>query len=347
LKIQIKSFMGKFPGNQKHNFTEQKLDTIPAFEQIQQAVERIRPYVHQTPVLTCESLNRLVQAKLYFKCENFQKVGAFKFRGATNTVFSLSPEALQRGVATHSSGNHAAALALAARMRAAKAYIVMPRTAPTVKINAVAGYGAEIIFCEPTLQAREATVRQVIEQTGAEFVHPYNDPRVIAGQGTAALELLAAQPHLDFILTPVGGGGLLSGTALAAKKMAPQIKIIGVEPAGADDAFRSLQAGKILPSIQPQTIADGLLTSLGTVTFGLIQKFVDEIVTVSEEGIIQAMRHIWERMKIVIEPSSAVPFGALLEQKIDVAGKSVGIILSGGNVDLEKLPWGKSLRAGA
>jgi threonine dehydratase len=226
-------------------------------------------------------------------------------------------------------------------MRETRVYIVMPRTAPKVKIEAVAGYGAEIVFCEPTLEARETTVQQVIQKTGAEFVHPYNDPRVIAGQGTAALELLAEFPQLDFILTPVGGGGLLSGTALAAKHVSSRIKIFGTEPAGADDAFRSLQAGKILPSLHPQTIADGLLTSLGTVTFDLIQKYVDGIVTVSESGIIQAMRHIWERMKIIIEPSSAVPFAALLEGKIEVAGKNVGIILSGGNVDLEKLPWVK------
>ena len=257
---------------------ENTLTAIPTFIQIQQAAERIQPYVHRTPVFTCESLNQMVRAKLFFKCENFQKVGAFKFRGATNTVFSLSAAELKQGVATHSSGNHAAALALAAKMRNSKAFIVMPHTAPIVKINAVAGYGAEIIFCEPTLQAREETLQQVIEKTGAVFVHPYNDLRVIAGQGTAALELLADAPPLDFILAPVGGGGLLSGTAISAKNISPKIKVIATEPAGANDAFRSFQAGKIFPSVNPQTIADGLLTALGTVTFAVIQKYVDEIV---------------------------------------------------------------------
>lgn len=318
---------------------ESALTQIPTYNQIQQAAERIQPHVHRTPVMTCESLNRMVPARLYFKCENFQKVGAFKFRGATNTVLSLTPAEISQGVATHSSGNHAAALALAAKMRKIRAYIVMPRNAPKVKVNAVSGYGAEIIFCEPTLQAREETLQAVIQKTGAVFVHPYNDPRVIAGQGTAAVELLEDSPPLDFVLAPVGGGGLISGTAISVKNLNPRVKVIATEPSGADDAFCSFQAGRIFPSVNPQTIADGLLTALGTLTFEVIQKYVDEIVTVSEAGIIQAMRHIWERMKILVEPSAAVPFGALLEQKLNIAGKNVGIILSGGNADLEKLPW--------
>jgi threonine dehydratase len=306
---------------------------------IQQAAERIKPYAHRTPVMANESLNQQVGAQVFMKCENLQKVGAFKFRGATNAVLSLTDEEAARGVVTHSSGNHAAALALAARNRGIPAYIVMPGNAPQVKKDAVAGYGGQITFCEPTLQARESTMESIREKTGATVVHPYNNERVIAGQGTAALELLADLPNLDVIITPVGGGGLLSGTSIAAKGLKPSIRVIAGEPEMADDAFRSLQAGKIIPSVNPKTVADGLLTSLGNLTFPIIQQNVEQIVTVSEAGIIAAMKFVWERAKIIIEPSSAVVFGVLWEKKIDLTGLRVGVIISGGNVDLAKLPW--------
>ncbi len=306
---------------------------------IRQAAERIRPYAHRTPVLTNESLNRQVEAQVFLKCENLQKVGAFKFRGACNAVFSISDEEAARGVCTHSSGNHAAALALSARMRGIPAYIVMPSNAPQVKKDAVAGYGGMITFCEPTLEARESTLDRIRLDTGASVVHPYNDERVIAGQGTAALELLEDVPDLDVIIAPVGGGGLLSGTSIAATEIKNGIRVIAGEPEMADDAFRSMQAGEIIPSVNPKTIADGLLTSLGTLTFPIIQKNVEQIVTVSEAGIIASMKFVWERAKIIIEPSSAVAVGVLWEKKIDLHGLKIGIIISGGNVDLKKLPW--------
>jgi threonine dehydratase len=312
---------------------------LPTFADIQQAATRIKPYAHRTPVFTCTSLNQMVGAEVFCKCENFQKVGAFKFRGACNAVFALSEAEAQRGVATHSSGNHAAALALAARLRGIPAWIVMPQTAPAVKKAAVAGYGGQIVFCEPTLAAREATLAQVVAQTGATFIPPYNHVQVIAGQGTAAMELCTDVPGLEVVLAPVGGGGLVSGTALAVAALSPGTRVIAAEPAGADDAYRSLQAGHVLPSVHPKTIADGLLTSLGELTFAIIQQHVEQIVTVSEEAIIRAMRTVWERMKIIIEPSAAVPIGALLEQHIDLRGKRLGVILSGGNVDLDRLPW--------
>ncbi len=308
---------------------------------IQQAAQRIQPYAHRTPVLTNESLNARVGAQVFLKCENFQKVGAFKFRGACNAVFSLSDEEATRGVCTHSSGNHAQALALAARMRGIAAHIVMPENAPQVKKDAVAGYGGKITYCESTLQAREATLRRVMESTGAVLVHPYDDERVIAGQGTAALELLADIPDLDAVIAPVGGGGLLSGASIAATETKKGIRVLGGEPEMANDAFRSLQAGKVLPSDNPKTIADGLLTSLSGRTFSIIQSRVEQIVTVSEQGIVDTMKFIWERAKIVIEPSSAVAVAVLWEKKVDLAGLKVGVILSGGNVDLGKLPWGK------
>lgn len=306
---------------------------------IQQAAQRIEPYIHRTPVLNNESLNAKVGAQVFLKCENMQKVGAFKFRGACNAVFSLGDEGAERGVCTHSSGNHAQALALAARMRGIPAYIVMPENAPSVKKHAVAGYGGQITFCAPTLEAREATLKRIYERTGANVVHPYNDERVIAGQGTAALELLEDAPDLDVVIAPVGGGGLLSGTSIAATELHKGIRVIAGEPEMADDAFRSLQAGTILPSIKPKTIADGLLTSLGTLTFPIVQQRVEQIVTVSEQGIVDSMRFIWERAKIIIEPSAAVAVGVLWEKRIDLTGLKVGVILSGGNVDLEKLPW--------
>jgi threonine dehydratase len=289
--------------------------------------------------MSCSSLDERVSARLFLKCENLQKVGAFKFRGACNAVFSLNEAQAARGVATHSSGNHAQALALAARLRGIPAYIVMPRNAPAVKQSAVTGYGGIITLCEPTLAARESTLAQVVAETGAEVVHPYNDERVIAGQGTAALELLTAIPDLDVIMAPVGGGGLVSGTAVAAKALTPHIRVIAAEPAGADDAYRSLAAGQILPSVAPQTIADGLLTSLGDLTFPIIRDHVEQIVLVNEAAIVETMRFMWERAKLVVEPSGVVPVAALWEHRIDLRGLRVGVILSGGNVDLEHLPW--------
>ena len=310
-----------------------------SFDDIQEAAARIAGRVHRTPVLTCATLDRMAGAQLFFKCENLQKVGAFKMRGATNAVFALSDAEAARGVATHSSGNHAQALALAARLRGVPAYVVMPRTAPAVKKAAVADYGAEIISCEPTLAAREATVNEVIARTGAALVHPYDNERIIAGQGTAALELLTDYPDLDIVMAPVGGGGLLSGTALATAHLAPRAVVIAAEPAGADDACRSLAAGHIIPSEHPDTVADGLLTSLGQRNFPIIQRHVSEIWTVDDPAIIAAMRLVWERMKIIIEPSSAVCLAAVLARPQQVAGRRIGIIISGGNVDLGKLPW--------
>lgn len=306
---------------------------------IREAAIRIKPYAHRTPVLTNESLNQKVGAQVYLKCENLQKVGAFKFRGACNAVYSLTDEEASHGVVTHSSGNHAQALALAAKMRGIPAYIVMPSNAPQVKKDAVAGYGGQITFCEPTLAARESTMEGIRQKTSATVVHPYDNEKVIAGQGTAAMELLEDVPDLDVIITPVGGGGLLSGTSIAATGLKKGIRVIAGEPEKADDAFRSLQAGKIIPSENPKTIADGLLTSLGALTFPIIQQNVEQIVTVSEEGIIATMKFVWERAKIIIEPSSAVAISVLWENKINLHGLKIGIIISGGNVDLGKLPW--------
>ncbi len=306
---------------------------------IYRASECIHPYIHHTPVLTCQSLNDRVNAQIYLKCENLQKVGAFKFRGACNAVFSLTDPQAEHGVVTHSSGNHAQALALAARMRGIPAYIVMPENAPAVKQNAVLGYGGQVSLCEPTLEARERTTKDLERTTGATLIHPFNNERVIAGQGTAALELLEEYPDLDVVVAPVGGGGLLGGTAIAVKALAPASRVVAGEPELADDAYRSFQSGKILPSVNPTTIADGLLTSLGDLTFPIIQAYVDQIVTVSEKGIIDTMKFIWERAKIIIEPSAAVAVSVLWEHRIDLTGLKVGVILSGGNVDLKKLPW--------
>lgn len=312
---------------------------LPEFEDIVRAHELIRSLVHHTPVLTSRSINEITGGDLYFKCENFQKVGAFKFRGACNAVFSLSDGEAAKGVCTHSSGNHGAALALAARMRGVPAYIVMPETAPEIKKKAVKGYGARIIYCKPTLEARETTLAEIASRTGAIEVHPYNNFQVICGQGTAAKELIEDSGLFDLILCPVGGGGLLSGTSVSTKALNPQALVIAAEPEGADDAFRSFHAKKLIPSVNPKTIADGLLTSVGELNFRIIQRKTDEIVTVSEQGIVRAMRMIWERMKIIIEPSSAVPLAAILENKVDIRNKKTGIILSGGNVDLKKLPF--------
>jgi len=308
-------------------------------KEIKAAHARIQPLIHRTPVLTCSALNRRCKAELFFKCENFQKAGAFKMRGAANAVFSLKPDEALSGVATHSSGNHAAALALAAQKRGIEAFVVMPENAPSVKCSAVAGYGAEIIYSQPTQAGREEKLKEVLQKTGACFIHPYNNLDVISGQGTAALELCEDVSELDVVMAPVGGGGLLSGTALAVAEISPQSDVIGVEPEKADDACRSIQAGMILPSVNPDTIADGLLTSLGELTFPIIQKHVKAIVTVSETEIKDAMRLIWERMKIIVEPSGDVPFAALLSADHAFVGRRVGIILSGGNVDLANLPW--------
>lgn len=301
---------------------------------IKKAHKSIKPFIHRTPALSSENINKIVGCSIFFKCENLQKVGAFKARGATNAVLSLSQDELSKGVATHSSGNHAAALAWAAKKQNVKAHIVMPRTAPQVKIDAVKGYGGDIVFCEPTLAARESTLEQVVKETGATFVHPYDNYNIIAGQGTAALELLEQVSDLDLVMTPIGGGGLMSGTALSVSELSPKSKIIGVEPAGADDALRSFQQKKIIPSVNPKTIADGLLTSLSEKTFNIITKHVHEILTVREESIVQAMRLIWERMKIIVEPSSAVPFAAVLEHDLGKRFNRIGIIVSGGNVNL-------------
>lgn len=312
---------------------------IPDLKTIEDAAVRIRPYVHRTPVLTSQSINQILGATIYFKCENFQKVGAFKSRGACNAVFSLDESAIIKGVATHSSGNHAQALARAALIRGCKAYIVMPETSSRVKSEAVKGYGGEIFFCKPTLAAREETLHEVAGLTGATEIHPYNNYRVIAGQATAAMELFEETGPLDVIMAPVGGGGLLSGTALATTYFSPSTKVIAAEPAKADDAYRSFTTRQLVPSLNPQTIADGLLTSLGSLTFPIILEHVDRVITVSEEAIIQAMLLTWERMKIIIEPSSAVPLAALMENQDDFKGKTIGIIISGGNVSLDKLPW--------
>ena len=316
-----------------------RLRNLPSMRDVLDAAARIESYAVRTPVLTSSTLDAMFDARLYFKCENFQKVGAFKFRGACNAVSSLSQRDARRGVATHSSGNHAAALALAAKLRGIPCRVVMPRNAPDVKKVAVAGYGAEIDYCDPTLAAREATLEAVVARTNAIVIHPYDDSRVIAGQGTVALELLDSVTDLDLVLTPIGGGGLTAGTALTVKSRSPATRMVAVEPAGADDAYRSFRAGERLPADAPQTIADGLLTSVGVRNFALIRRCVDDIVTVSDAAIIRAMRLIWERMKIVVEPSAAVPLAAIVEQRIDVRETRVGIVLSGGNVDLDRLPW--------
>ena len=315
------------------------MNSFPAKEKLVQAAVRISPYIHRTPVLSSRSINAMLDAHIFFKCENLQKTGAFKFRGATNAVRLLSDAAAGRGVATHSSGNHAAALAEAARQRGIPAYIVMPENAPEIKKRAVAGYGGQITFCAPTLADREATLERVVDKTGALFIHPYNDERIICGQATAAMEFMEQVDNLDIMITPVGGGGLLSGTALAVSYYSAQTRVLAAEPAGADDAFRSLEAGKIIPSVDPRTIADGLLTSLGDKTFPIIRTLVEQILVVKDDQIIKAMRIIWERMKIVVEPSAAVPLAALLAYQDIAKNKRIGIILSGGNADLDHLPW--------
>jgi threonine dehydratase len=310
-----------------------ELNKMITQQAITEAHNRIKPFIHHTPVLTSTSVDEIAGSMLFFKAENFQKVGAFKSRGAMNAVLSLTREQRARGVATHSSGNHAQALARAAKIMGTKAYIVMPRTSPEIKKQGVLGYGGEIFECEPNLKSREETLLRVVEEKGAHVIHPFNDYEVIAGQATAAKELFEEISYLNYIIAPVGGGGLISGTGLAAKYFSPQTIVIGAEPEGADDAYRSLESGMIEQS-QADTVADGLLTTLGTKTFPIIKETVKKIITVSDVEIISAMRIIWERLKIIVEPSAAVSFAAVLKDKARFKGKNVGIILSGGNVDL-------------
>jgi threonine dehydratase len=312
---------------------------LPTLADIQEAHTRIKPFIHHTPVLSSQLLNGMFGCKMFFKCENFQKVGAFKFRGATNAVLSLGKDERSRGVVTHSSGNHAAALALAAGMNGVRAYIVMPGNAPEVKKNAVAGYGAEITFCKPTLQAREENTRIIMDRTGAILIHPYDNFSVICGQGTAALELLEEKSDLDIVIAPVGGGGLMSGTSACVKGINKQIQVIGAEPLNANDAFTSFNTGVLTPSVNPLTVADGLLTSLSELTFSVIKNNVDQIITAKEESIIECMLLIWERMKIIIEPSSATVLAVIKENPGRFSGKRIGLIISGGNVDFRKLPF--------
>lgn len=311
------------------------MNQVPTQDDLLLAHERIKTYVHQTSVMTSGSIDTIAGCQIFFKCENFQKIGAFKARGAMNAVLNLSEEDRKKGVATHSSGNHAQALARAARIMGVKAYIVMPRTAPDIKKKGVRAFGGEITECDPTLEARESTLAKVIAETGAIEIHPFNNYDVMAGQATAAIELFDETEDLDFLLVPVGGGGLLSGTLLAAKYFSPKTKVIAGEPEGADDTYRAVQSGKIEKS-QANSVADGLLTSLGDKTFPLIKEMVNEVITVSDKEIIEAMRLIWERVKIIVEPSCAVPFAAVVKEKEKFSGKRVGIILSGGNVDLER-----------
>jgi len=306
---------------------------------IEAARARIAPYVRRTPVLTSDLLDAEAGARLFFKCENLQHIGAFKARGATNAVLSLSDAAAAKGVATHSSGNHAAAVARAAALRSIPAYIVMPEGAARPKVAQVERLGGQITYCAPTLAAREETAARIVAETGAAMIHPFDNPAVMAGQGTAALELMEDAPDLDLVITPIGGGGLISGVSIAVKALRPATRVVGAEPAGADDAARSFAAGRLIPLTDVNTIADGLRASLSQSTFDHIRRGVDEIATVSEPGIVEAMRALFETLKVVVEPSAAVAYAALREGKLDVAGRRVGIILTGGNVDLDRLPW--------
>ncbi len=305
------------------------------YSDIQDAYNRIKGIANKTPVMTSRTLNAQLNASVFFKCENFQRMGAFKFRGAYNAISQLTTTQKKKGIITHSSGNHAQAVALASQILGIKATIVMPKNSPQVKVNATRGYGAEVVFCESTLASREETTNKLIAQHGFYLVHPYDNDNVICGQGTAALELLMEVGTLDAIFAPVGGGGLLSGTAIAAKGFNPKIKVYAAEPKNADDAFRSIQAGKILTNDHPNTIADGLRTNLCDRTFNIIRQNVDQIVTVTEQEILRAMRFLWERMKIVVEPSGAVSLAGILSGRVSTNGQKIGVILSGGNVDLE------------
>ncbi|MDU8927080.1 pyridoxal-phosphate dependent enzyme [Alisedimentitalea sp. MJ-SS2] len=315
---------------------------IPTFQDALDARERIKPYVHETAVFTSSYMNALTGAELFFKCENFQKAGAFKVRGASNAVFGLDDEAAGKGVATHSSGNHALSLSYAAGRRGIPCHVVMPRTAPQAKKDAVIGYGGTITECEPSTSSREEVFAEVHKQTGADFVHPYNDPRVIAGQATCSMELLEQAGPLDAVVAPIGGGGMVSGTCLTLSNIAPETKIYAAEPLNADDAYRSFKAGHIIADDAPETVADGLKVPLKDLTWHFVSNHVTDILTATEDEIIAAMRLIWQRMKIVMEPSSAVPLATILKNNDVFAGKRVGVIITGGNVDLDKLPWMKS-----
>lgn len=314
----------------------------PDLDAIRSAHTRIRPHIHRTPVFTSESIDHLTGGHLFFKCENLQKTGSFKFRGATNAVFSLTDEEAKLGVVTQSSGNHAAAIALAAGRRGIPAWIVMPAAAPRAKRQAVESYGGRVTECEYSVASRDAVCKALQEKTGAVLIHPYNNVRVIAGQGTAALELLEDVPDLDVIVSPVSGGGLLSGTSIAAKSMRPQIRVMGAEPQNADDAYRSLAAGKIEPAAKTETIADGLRATLCPLTFSILRRHVDEIALVTEEEILAAMRTLWERLKLIVEPSGAVSAAIAIHKKFPVEGKRIGIILSGGNLDLDQIPFARA-----
>lgn len=314
---------------------------IPSFQDVLAAHERIAPHIHRTPVLTSSYLNDLTGAELFFKCENFQKAGAFKARGASNAVFGLSEAATAKGVATHSSGNHGLSLSYAAGRRGIPCTVVMPRTAPQAKKDAVRGYGGRIVECEPSTSSREAVFAKVMAETGAEFVHPYNDARVIAGQGTCSRELSDQVEGLDAVIAPIGGGGMISGTCLTLSTIAPHVKIYAAEPAQADDAARSLRAGHIIADDAPETVADGLKVPLKELTWHFVQRHVSDILTADEDEIVEAMKLTWKRMKIVMEPSSAVPLATILRNPDTFRGKRVGVIITGGNVDLDKLPWMK------
>lgn len=312
---------------------------LPDLHDVEEAAARIATHVHRTPVMRCSTIDEMVGASLHFKCENLQKVGAFKFRGACNTLLSLSEKEIANGIATHSSGNHGAAVALAAQLRGTSSVVVMPSNTSAVKQAAVAHYGARIVHCEPNEESRTRTLETILEEEGRTLVHPFDDVRVIAGQGTASLELLEQAPDLDIVMAPVGGGGLLSGTATVVAALSPRTKIYGAEPAGADDTYRSFQAGHIIPVGVPDTIADGLRTTVGELTFPIISRHVTDIVRVSEEAIVEAMRITWQRTKLIIEASAAVPLAALLEGNLDAHDARIGVIISGGNVDLDALPW--------
>ena len=306
---------------------------------IASAHDRIRPYIHRTPVLTNNSLNEFTGANLFFKCENFQKAGSFKIRGATNTVELLTQDEMDKGVATTSSGNHGAALSMAVTRREGKTKVVMPHNTPKIKVDNVERNGGEVVWCEPDQSSREQVLADLVNESGATVVHPYNDERIIAGQGTCAKELLEDHPEIQIIVSPVSGGGLLSGTLLSAKEMNEQVNVYGAEPAEADDAYRSLQNGEIVPNETINTICDGLRAQIGTITFPIIQKYVDEIITLSEEEILDSMKMIWERLKIIVEPSCSISLAAIIKNKNKFSGKNVGLIMSGGNVDLNQLPW--------
>ena len=312
---------------------------IPTFADVEIAHERVKPYIHRTPILTSSYLNSITGAELFFKCENFQKAGAFKVRGASNAVFGLSDEMAARGVATHSSGNHALSLSYAGGRRGIPVTVVMPHTAPEAKKAAVRGYGGRIVECEPSTSSREAVFAQVVAETGADFVHPYNDPRVIAGQATCSKEMFEELGAMDYVVAPIGGGGMISGTCLSLAHLSPKTRVIAAEPVNADDAYRSLQAGHIIADDAPNTIADGLKVPLKELTWHFVSNYVDQILTATEQEIIDAMYLTWQRMKIVMEPSCAVPLATILKNPEIFRGKRVGVVITGGNVDLDKLPW--------